>query len=72
MNPTDAILKFGLPIGRLSGVPVRMSFLFVVVGTAAIWRFDSIAIGALTAGVLFVSILAHEMAHLAMAPVDSW
>lgn len=67
MNPTDAILKFGLPIGRLSGVPVRMSFLFVVVGTAAIWRFDSIAIGALTAGVLFVSILAHEMAHLAMA-----
>lgn len=67
MSPTDTILKFGLRVGRISGAPVRVSFLFVVVAAALIWRLNDIVLGAAISGILLLSVLAHEIAHLVVA-----
>ncbi len=67
MSPTDTILKFGLRIGRISGAPVRVSFLFVVVAAALIWRLNDVALGTVISLVLLASVLMHEIAHLVVA-----
>ena len=67
MSPTDTILKFGLRIGRISGAPVRVSFLFVVVAAALIWRLNDVALGTIISLVLLGSVLTHEIAHLVVA-----
>lgn len=67
MYATDTILTFGFPLGRLCGARFRVSFLLPLAALAFTWRFQSLPLGALATGILFFSVLAHELAHLVMA-----
>lgn len=67
MYPTDTILKFGFPAGRVSGAKLRINFLFAVVTVALIWRFNDFEFGLLASGILLLSVLMHELAHLVVA-----
>lgn len=64
MYATDTILTFGFPLGRLCGARFRVSFLMPLTAIALIWRLQDIELGLLAAGILFFSVIAHELAHL--------
>jgi stage IV sporulation protein FB len=64
MFPTDSLLTFSFPMGRLLGVPLRLSFLMPVVVVALMWRVQDFLFG-ITAGVIvLMSLLVHELGHL--------
>jgi len=67
MYQTNSLLTFSFPMGRLMGVPLRLSFLMPVVAVALMWRMQDIVFGAMASAVLFLTLLAHEIAHLAVA-----
>ena len=64
--------SWSLQLGRWFRVHVRVHALFVVVAVFALFlstshRDDAIACGALSAAILFLSVLAHELGHCAAA-----
>jgi Zn-dependent protease len=67
MYRTDSLLTFSFPMGRLMGVPLRLSFLMPVVAVALMWRMQDVVFGAITSAILLLSLLAHEIAHLLVA-----
>jgi stage IV sporulation protein FB len=67
MNQTHSLLTFSFPVGRLLGVPLRLSFLMPVVAVAVMWRMSDIVYGAIASVILLLSLLGHEMAHLLVA-----
>jgi Zn-dependent protease len=67
MYPTDSLLTFSFPMGRLLGVPLRLSFLMPVVAVALMWRMHDIVFGAVAGAIMLLSLLLHEVAHLLMA-----
>ena len=67
MYRTDTLLTFSFPMGRLLGVPLRLSFLMPVVVIALMWRMQDVVFGAITSAVLLLSLLGHEIAHLLIA-----
>lgn len=67
MYATDTILTFGFPLGRLCGAKFRISFLMPLAALAFIWRFQNVQLGLMAAGILFFSLMAHELAHLFVA-----
>lgn len=67
MYQTDSLLTFSFPMGRLMGVPLRLSFLMPVVVVALMWRLGDVAFGAIASAILLLSLLLHEVAHLVMA-----
>ena len=67
MYRTDSLLTFSFPMGRLLGVPLRLSFLMPVVAVALMWRMQDVVFGAITSAVLLLSLLGHEIAHLLVA-----
>ncbi len=67
MYATDRLLTFSFPLGRLLGVPLRLSFLMPVVVVAMMWRLQDPVFGLIAGMLLLISLLIHEMAHLAVA-----
>ena len=67
MYPTDSLLTFSFPMGRLLGVPLRLSFLLPVVVIALMWRLQDPVFGAIAGSIVLLSLLLHEMAHLLVA-----
>jgi Zn-dependent protease len=67
MYRTASLLTFSFPMGRLMGVPLRLSFLMPVVAVALMWRMQDVVFGAITSAVLLLSLLGHEIAHLLVA-----
>lgn len=67
MYQTDTLLTFSFPMGRLLGVPLRLSFLMPVVSVALMWRFGDMVFGAIASIVLLLSLLIHEIGHLLAA-----
>jgi stage IV sporulation protein FB len=67
MYATDSFLTFSFPIGRLLGVPLRLSFLIPVVVVAAMWRLGDPVFGIMVGMILLLSLLLHEVAHLFVA-----
>ena len=67
MYATDTILTFGFPLGSLCGARFRISFLFPVAAIALMWRFESVELGLLAGGILFFSVLMHELSHVLIA-----
>lgn len=67
MYQTHSLLTFSFPVGRLLGVPLRLSFLMPVVAVALMWRMSDIIYGAIASAILLLSLLLHEMAHLLVA-----
>lgn len=67
MFPTDSLLTFSFPMGRLLGVPLRLSFLILFVVGALMWRVQDFVFG-LSAGVIvLMTLLIHELANLLAA-----
>ncbi|MBL8809205.1 MAG: site-2 protease family protein [Planctomycetaceae bacterium] len=64
MTPTDGLLTFSFPMGRLLGVPLRLSFLMPVVVVALMWRLQDPALGAIAGVILLLSLLLHECTRL--------
>ena len=64
MYQTHSLLTFSFPVGRLLGVPLRLSFLMPVVAVALMWRMGDMVYGAIASTILLLSLLGHEMAHL--------
>jgi stage IV sporulation protein FB len=64
MYPNNSLLTFSFPLGRLMGVPLRLSFLMPVVVGALMWRLGSPVYGAAGGVIILFSLLAHETAHL--------
>ncbi len=67
MYPTDSLLTFSFPMGRLLGVPLRLSFLLPVVVIALMWRLQDPMFGAISGAIVLLSLLLHEIAHLLVA-----
>lgn len=67
MYPTDSLLTFSFPMGRLRGVPLRLSFLMPVVAVAMMWRLQDIVFGAIASIIVLFSLLIHELAHIVAA-----
>ena len=67
MYATDSLLTFSFPMGRLLGVPLRLSFLMPVVVVALMWRLQDPIFGLVTGMILLLSLLTHEVAHLIVA-----
>lgn len=67
MYRTDSLVTFSFPMGRLMGVPLRLSFLMPVVAVALMWRMQDVVFGAITCAILLLSLLVHEIAHLLLA-----
>ena len=57
MYATDSLLTFSFPMGRLLGVPLRLSFLMPVVVVALMWRLQDPIFGLVTGMILLVSLL---------------
>lgn len=67
MYPTESLVTFSFPLGRVSGVPFRLSFLLPVVVIALMWRLQAPVAGLLGGTILLLSLLTHEFAHLVVA-----
>ena len=67
MYATDGLLTFSFPMGRLLGVPLRLSFLMPVVVVALMWRLQDPVFGLIAGLILLLSLLIHEVAHLVVA-----
>jgi Zn-dependent protease len=65
MYATRTILTFSFAMGRLGPSRLRASFLLPVVMLALTWRLGSISLGLMAGIILLLSLLLHEMAHLA-------
>lgn len=70
MYRTDSLLTFSFPMGRLMGVPLRLSFLMPVVAVALMWRMQDVFFGAITSTILLLSLLLHKIAHLLVARLN--
>jgi hypothetical protein len=67
MFPSDSLLSFSFPMGRLLGVPLRLSFLMPVVVVALMWRVQDILFGMSAGAIVLLSLLIHQFAVLLAA-----
>ncbi len=67
MNQQKNPLFWSFPIGTWFLTQVRVSVLLPIVVLLVCWRLENVQLGMIFAGVLFVSVLAHEFGHVLAA-----
>lgn len=66
MGDRLGVLSWSFPLGRLFLTQIRVSPLFLVIGLILGWRLGW-SVGLVVTGLLFLSILLHELGHVLMA-----
>ncbi len=60
-------MTFSFPMGRLLGVPLRLSFLMPVVVVALMWRVQDFVFGITAGAIVLLSLLMHQLATILAA-----
>ena len=64
MYAINSILNFSISLGPLRGIRVRVSLLLLVAVAAVAWRLGNPALGLLAGVILFLTVVAHQLAQV--------